>query len=706
MKTRSRRPARICTAAVLALSLTLPASVFAADSPAASLPYSVAAISPFQSAPAANAAGNTDAVPVTLPALTSGPQDPKEVEAFLDGLFAKDEIKRKASAATVSIVRDGKVLATKGYGVTDTESNTPVDPDKTAFRIASVSKVFTAAAVLQLVDQGKISLQDNIEKYLDGHKVTNPFDKPVTIEMLLTHTTGFEVRDPSSDNFLFDPAQTPMSLKDAIFADFPPVVREPGTSYMYDNFASELQGYIVQQVSGEKFSEYVENHIFKPLGMNASSFSMPDKLAERLATAYDPAGNAIPVYRLSPSDLPEGSMISTSGDMARFMNAFLTGGKTEDGKVILSPDALKGMSTYHSSIHNQVPDTTYGFEAPFVPGKTNGQHIIAKGGDILGFSSLMWLLPDQKTGVFISYNTNQDLRDDLYKAFMDHYYSGKKDSFGKEGYKPQAAAELAKFEGIYADLRSATILSNLTVSADGILTMENGLTGQHKLTQVDDLLFIDDKGAPLAFRADTQGNILYLKYGNPVSYAAKKPAAAGFPDIPSDHPYAKPIHNLQSLGLLTDDASKPFEPLQAVTRGEFIHALAVELGLPASENPAKLSDIADSKYKAHIQGALELGIITGTNKGTFEPDRSISREEAAVIIARILHLSGYPESESKVKLAPGTVQWAEPAVKMVVEMKLHGPEVTVKDGVTEFNSKAAMNKQELAALMYALLLPF
>jgi len=288
---------------------------------------------------------------------------------------------------------------------------------------------------------------------------------------------------------------------------------------------------------------------------------------------------------------------------------------------------------------------------------------------------------------------------------MDHYYSGKKDTFGKADFKPQAASELAKFEGLYADLRSETILTNIALSAEGTLTMENGLTGHHKLTQVDDLLFVDDTGAPLAFQTNTQGTITYLKYANPVSYAAKMPASEGFPDIPSDHPYAKPIHSLQSLGLLTDDSSQPFEPLKAVTRGEFIHALALELRLPPSANPASFSDIEDSAYKGDIQGALELGVITGTNKGTFEPDRSISREEAAVIISRILQLSGYPASESKVKLAPGTAKWAEPAVKMVIDMKLYGPEVTVKNGVTEFNSKAAMNKQELAALMYALLLP-
>lgn len=94
----------------------------------------------------------------------------------------------------------------------------------------------------------------------------------------MTHTTGFEVREPTDASYLFDPSQKPISLKESIYDVFPPVVRKPGTSYMYDNFASRLQGYIVQKVSGESFGSYVQKHLFKPLGMTSSSFSMTKDL--------------------------------------------------------------------------------------------------------------------------------------------------------------------------------------------------------------------------------------------------------------------------------------------------------------------------------------------------------------------------------------------------------------------------------------------
>jgi CubicO group peptidase (beta-lactamase class C family) len=122
---------------------------------------------------------------------TSGPREAKEVEAFLDAFFSKDAIKQKAEAVRYPSFRMEKCLYQR-LRCNRPNAKSPVDASRTTFRVASVSKVFTAAAIMQLVDQGKISLQDNIEEYLDGYKLTNPFDVPVTIENLLTHTSGFE----------------------------------------------------------------------------------------------------------------------------------------------------------------------------------------------------------------------------------------------------------------------------------------------------------------------------------------------------------------------------------------------------------------------------------------------------------------------------------------------------------------------------------
>lgn len=635
---------------------------------------------------------------------TSGPRDAKEVEAFLDSFFAQDAIKQKAGAAAVTVVQDGKVLVSKGYGETDQTSKSPVDASRSAFRIASVSKVFTAAAVMQLVDQGKISLHDNIEKYLDGYKVTNPFDTPVTIEQLLTHTTGFEVREPSDASYLTDASRMPATLKESIFDVFPPVVREPGTSYMYDNFASRLQGYIVEQVSGEPFGSYMQKHLLGPLGMTSSSFSLTKDLAGRLVTSYDAENNAIPVYDLSPREWPEGSMVSTASDMALFMKAFLNEGRAADGTVILSPASVKAMSTYRIVIHPDLPDMTYGFEAPVDPSNTNGKHVISKAGDILGFSSLLWLLPDGKTGVFVSYNANQDLRNDLFTAFMDHYYAGQQSTFGPEGFQPQPEEALAKFEGLYSDLR-IKLLTKVEAKGDGTLTVSD-LFSRRELKQVDDFLFIDNEGKPLAFKTDADGRITYMKYSNLFSYSAKIPEdPAEFPDVSGDHPYASYILGLKSLGYLKDDLLQPFQPLQTVSRGAFIHAFNAIWSIPESSNPSLFKDIENSPYRKDIQAAVEAGMLNGTGNGLFEPDRPILREEAAAIVFRLLAVTGIRVPDSTVALAPGTSEWAVEAVSSAIIWKLHGPEVTEAAGMYDFGSQRALNKQELAALLFTMLLP-
>ncbi len=635
---------------------------------------------------------------------TGGPREVSEVEAFLDAFFAREDIQRKAGAAAISVVREGKVLVSKGYGITDQMSKSRVDASRSTFRIASVSKVFTAAAALQLVDQGKISLKDNIEKYLDGYRISNPFETPVTIEHLLTHTTGFEVREPSDGSYLMDPSVKPISLQKSIFDVFPPVVREPGTSYMYDNFATRLLGYIIEQVSGEPFGSYMTERLFKPLGMTSSSFSLTKELAGRLVTSYDAENNPLPFFDLSPREWPEGSMISTASDMALFMNALLNEGRAPDGTRILSQESVRAMSTYHVLIHPNVPDMTYGFESPVDLSHTNGEAVISKGGDILGFSSLLWLLPDRRTGVFVVYNTNQDLRNDLFAAFMDHYYADRQSTFGPKGYQKQSKFALSKLEGLYSDLR-IKVFTKVEVTGDGAIRVSD-VSGRHQLKQVDDLLFVDEEGKPLAFKEDADGQIAYMKYANLFSYAAKIPAnQEGFPDVSPHHPYASYILGLKSLGLLEDDRTKPFLPDQVVTRGAFIHAFNAIWSLPESSNSPVFKDIANSPYRGDIQASVEAGLLQGAADEAFEPDRPIRREEAAAIVFRLLAGTGIRVPDATAALAPGTSAWAVDAVSSAVTWKLYGPEVASSDGMFDYGSQRALRKQEMAALFFTMLLP-
>jgi len=127
-----------------------------------------------------------------LPISPQGPTDPLELEAFLDDFFAKEMTKEHVPGAAVALVKDGKIFFSKGYGYADLEKKIPVVPDKTLFRVGSISKLFTTTAVLQLVEQGKLKLDDDVNKYLKRFQVKNTYPKPVTVANLLTHTDGFD----------------------------------------------------------------------------------------------------------------------------------------------------------------------------------------------------------------------------------------------------------------------------------------------------------------------------------------------------------------------------------------------------------------------------------------------------------------------------------------------------------------------------------
>ena len=162
--------------------------------------------------------------------------DQESAKKFLDDFFTADEIQPYFQGAAVVIVKDREVIAQEGYGYADVEKELEVDPQSTVFRVASVSKTFTAVAIMQLAEEGKLDLQDDIRKYVPDIEFANPFDTPVTIAHLLTHHSGLEGRDPHVNDMHTD-FERFVSIEDYVQEYMPSVVREPGSAYMYDNFA-------------------------------------------------------------------------------------------------------------------------------------------------------------------------------------------------------------------------------------------------------------------------------------------------------------------------------------------------------------------------------------------------------------------------------------------------------------------------------------
>ncbi|MBT2770938.1 serine hydrolase [Halomonas sp. ISL-60] len=583
-----------------------------------------------------------------------------EVEQFADEFFNRPEIKKKLVGAAFTIVADNRVLLNKWYGYSNLETKSLVDPDQTIFRMASISKVMTATAVMQLVEQGKINLDEDIEKYLDGVTITNHTGTPVTMRSLLTHTSGFDFTDYISSNNV----NHEQSLEQFIKANLPSVIRTPGESYRYDNFAFNLQGYIVQRMVGYPFEEYVQEHIFKPLGMNNSDFRMNEQVKKQLATGYGTNNQPKEQYPNDPVIMPDGGMFGTSGDIAQFMLAHLNEGR-HGNSVILSKTSTEEMHRTQVAIQDQVPNMTLGFEK-FYRHAHNGQIVIGKGGDLPGYHSWMWLIPDQKVGGFVITNSDasEDIREELlFTAFMDNYYPQEKQ---KTKEWPITSTELNQFTGTYRYLRQPYLFFDIA-KQNGELSI-SGPNGTHTLKPVGDLLFVDEEGNQAAFKKDKDG-------------------------------YSEAIYRSTKLFIPHNNEKLPthYFPDQAVTRGEFASQLNQFANLRPSDNPVIFKDTEGHKYASSIQTLADIGILVGTSDKVFYPDRIISRQEAATILWRLSSSVNLPITSAEIADKPAP--WADDAVKFVVGASIYGPDITTNDkGMINYRSHDPLLRKESAVI--------
>lgn len=340
-----------------------------------------------------------------------------DVEAFLDGIVPLQLAQQDIAGATVSIVKDGKLLFAKGYGYADVAEKKPVSPDETLFRPGSISKLFTWTAVMQLYEQGKLDLDKDVNEYLD-FKIPEAFGQPITLKNVMTHTAGFE--EQVKDLFAYDQASP--NLGEYLKTHIPQRIYPPGKVPAYSNYATSLAGYIVERVSGQPFNQYIEQNIFKPLGMTRSSFAqpLPPELAPLMSKGYVLASDEPkPFEMIGP--FPAGSLSSTATDMAKFMLAHLQNGRLGDAQ-ILKPETAKLMHSRLFALDPAAKAMAYGFYEE----TSNNQRIIGHAGDTVLFHSDSHLILDAGVGFFISYNSagkgGFSPRNVIWDAFLDRYF--------------------------------------------------------------------------------------------------------------------------------------------------------------------------------------------------------------------------------------------------------------------------------------------
>ena len=301
------------------------------------------------------------------------------------------------AGAVIVVVKDGQVLFSKGYGYSDVALHKPVVPDATLFRPGSISKLFTWTSVMQLVEQNKLDLDRDVNGYLD-FKIPATYPQPITLRHIMTHTAGFE---EAIKNLFVPEAKDLKPLGEYLRTSIPGRVSPPGTTPAYSNYATALAGYIVQRTSGEAYDDYVERHIFQPLGMAHTTMRqpLPDALKPLMSQGYTVASKPPKPFEFVQA-WPAGSASVTATDMAKFMIAHLQDGQYQNVR-ILQPETARLM---HSAQFAAVPPLN-SMALGFYEETRNGQRIIGHGGDTVCFHSDLHLLPAAGVGFFVSYNS-------------------------------------------------------------------------------------------------------------------------------------------------------------------------------------------------------------------------------------------------------------------------------------------------------------
>ncbi|HEX2100456.1 MAG TPA: serine hydrolase [Candidatus Synoicihabitans sp.] len=461
------------------------------------------------------------------PAQAAAPSlaDSAGVQRFFDELLAEMMRREAVPGAAITLVKDGRVLHRAGYGWADEARRVPVEPGRTVFPFGSVSKILTSIAVLQQVEQRRLDLDADITLAVGSLPIDRRFAAPVRLRHLLAHTDGFDVRWLIGGATTDPAALVPLHVW---LQRVPPRILPPNELYLYSDVGITLAGYAVERATGQPFADYLDEHVLGPLEMTRATFQQPlppALLADR-ATGYEDiydgrgTNRALPIAY--PQAMPASGLNATVDDLANLMIALLHQGERDDRR-ILQPDSVQRMFAREFSHHPDIPGVSYGFYEYIHDGHRGLMH----GGLMLGFTSMIFLLPEQKLGLCVVINKFglvSLLEQELIERFLREYFPPAVPPGPSP--LPLAAPALplvspAVYDGVYRcdqySRRSADKIGLLTdwaseirvrAEADGRLTFgPDGSTWR----QIAPLLFENERTRErVAFQLDPQGRAIRI----------------------------------------------------------------------------------------------------------------------------------------------------------------------------------------------------
>jgi len=414
-------------------------------------------------------------------------------------------VKDKQFMGAVLVARGNDVLLDKGYGFANLEWNIPDSP-KTKFRLGSITKQFTAASILLLEERGKLKVDDPVKKYMPDAPAA--WDK-ITIFNLLTHTSGIPNFTSFPDYRKLEPfSATPEELV-ARFRD-KPLDFPPGEKWSYSNSGYVLLGYLMEKISGESYAQFVEDNIFKPLGMVDSGYDSNSTVIENRASGYAPGQNGMVNAGYIDMTIPlsAGGLYSTTEDLLRWEQG-LFGGK------LLSPASLKKMTTPFKN--------DYGFG--LAVRSVNGHEEIAHAGGIEGFSTALAYYPDEKLTVVVLGNVNgpaQEIATDLHTI-------AEGGSVVLTSERNVVKIDPKKFDGYVGSYQLAPgFILNVSREGDRFMTRATGQGPVEIFPESDHDFFAKVVNAQITFVTNSQGQAteLILHQGGRDQHAPRVEGAA------------------------------------------------------------------------------------------------------------------------------------------------------------------------------------
>jgi CubicO group peptidase (beta-lactamase class C family) len=438
-----------------------------------------------------------------------GPQNVNELSLFVDSFINSQIKKANIPGAAFVFVKDGKVFYSKGYGLANVEKNIKVDPGKTIFRIGSISKVFTADALLQLADNNLLDLNKDVNSYLKTIKVPSSFPKPITASHMLTHTTGLDEIRPGTQAA---EAAGILPLNDFLK---PKLVRlwSPGEIVMYSTYGITLGGLVVEDISGQSFESYLARNIWKPLQMSSTYITIPAALKDKVATGYESSqGINVPQNWEWYHTAPASSINSTVEDMAHWLIAHLNEGEYRNNS-IMSKSMMNEMTKHQFSMHPSMYGMAYGFFEEY----HKDLRFLYHGGNMAGFNSLAVLIPSMNAGFFfVSQHESSSIRENLQWAILVRFYNTS--STPSRPVNSSLNSERAKiFAGKYrynsychtCDVQPRTMTFNVSANTDGTIQ----LNGRKWLETQENLFVREDGLSKISFRTGSTGKITHMYFG-------------------------------------------------------------------------------------------------------------------------------------------------------------------------------------------------